>query len=197
MSVNAPENKDDRTLIGDLRIHDAAFEFFFKQHYSHLCVYCKFKYGFDIDLTKDVISTCFIRLWEVHETLPADTRLTSYLYKIIDNHCLNILKHDKVKRKHLHYVLRSGSESVSPATFDSIDLKQLRKAIDSAMDELPEQMRRIFELSRVQGLKYSEIAHQLSISVNTVETQMVRALARLRVKLSEFLTICIIIFIFS
>lgn len=60
--------------------------------------------------------------------------------------------------------------------------------IDKAVAELPEQMRRIFELSRYEGLKYNDIANHLNICVKTVETQMSRALVRLRQKLSNYLT---------
>jgi RNA polymerase sigma-70 factor (ECF subfamily) len=50
-------------------------------------------------------------------------------------------------------------------------------------------MRKIFELSRYQGLKYAQIAKELDISVKTVETQMSRALQKLREKLSGFFTL--------
>jgi RNA polymerase sigma-70 factor (ECF subfamily) len=70
---------------------------------------------------------------------------------------------------------------------DSLDLKQLRNAIDSAIAELPDQMRKIFELNRHDGLKYTEIAKHLNLSIKTVETQMSRALLKLRKKLAAFI----------
>lgn len=197
MNFSAKTNKEEGASMDDLRVNDAVFEAFFKQHYPRLCVYCKFKYNFDIELAEDVISTSFIKLWEVRHMLADDIFPTSYLYKIIDNRCLNILKHNMVKRKHVHYLLRTSPEGISQATFDSIDLKQLRTAIEVALAELPEQMRKIFELSRVEDLKYSEIAGRLNISVKTVETQISRALAKLREKLSEFMLFIFIFLIFS
>jgi RNA polymerase sigma-70 factor, ECF subfamily len=62
---------------------------------------------------------------------------------------------------------------------------------------LPEQMRRIFEMSRFEGLKYAQIAEQLNISVKTVETQISRALGKLREKLSAYLSSIIIILILT
>jgi RNA polymerase sigma-70 factor (ECF subfamily) len=70
---------------------------------------------------------------------------------------------------------------------DTLDLKQLRDAIDRAIAELPEQMRKIFELNRHDGLKYTEIATRLNLSIKTVETQMSRALLKLRQKLAAFI----------
>jgi len=54
-------------------------------------------------------------------------------------------------------------------------------------------MRKIFEMSRNEDLKYAEIADKLSISVKTVETQMSRALVKLRQKLSHYLTFYFVI----
>ena len=67
------------------------------------------------------------------------------------------------------------------------ELKELQQDINKAIAELPDQMRRIFELSRYEGLKYTAIAQKLDISVKTVETQMSRALSKLREKLSSYL----------
>jgi RNA polymerase sigma-70 factor (ECF subfamily) len=187
MSLNPTENEHDSMSYKDIRHDEAAFEAFFKQHYQKLCVYCKFKFGFDVELAEDVVNTSFTKLWESRQTLAANVSPTSYLYKIINNTSLNILKHEKVKQQHVQETLKTTSDSVVPESFDSVDLKRLRSEIDAAIAELPEQMRRIFELSRFEGLKYSEIAGRLNISVKTVETQMSRALSKLRERLSGYL----------
>ncbi|MFT3824737.1 MAG: sigma-70 family RNA polymerase sigma factor [Chitinophagaceae bacterium] len=73
--------------------------------------------------------------------------------------------------------------------------KELEERLRKALNELPEQCRTIFQLSRFEGLKYHEIANQLQISVKTVENQMGKALKVLRSKLVEFLPL-IIAFLF-
>ena len=55
------------------------------------------------------------------------------------------------------------------------------------MDELPPQRRKIFMYSRVDGLKYHEIAEKMGLSIKTIEAQMGQALKQLRVKLKEFI----------
>lgn len=197
MSFDPTMNDQDASSFNDLKFDDAAFEALFKKLFPKLCVYCKFKYGFDLDLAEDVVNTSFIKLWEARQTLTADLSPTSYLYKIINNASLNILKHEKVRQQHAQLVLKTTSEGVEQSSFDSVDLKQLRTDIDAAISELPEQMRRIFELSRFEGLKYAEIATQLDISVKTVETQMSRALAKLREKLIGYLSFYFIVLIFN
>ena len=66
-------------------------------------------------------------------------------------------------------------------------LKELETKLDQALQELPEQCRTIFQLSRFEELKYREIAERLEISPKTVENQMGKALKLLRMKLIDFL----------
>jgi RNA polymerase sigma-70 factor (ECF subfamily) len=64
---------------------------------------------------------------------------------------------------------------------------ELNAAIQAAIAGLPDRCREVFELSRVSGLKYSEIATRLGISVKTVEAQMGKALRVMREKLAPWL----------
>ncbi|MGZ3819364.1 MAG: RNA polymerase sigma-70 factor [Flavisolibacter sp.] len=197
MSLNPTQNNLEGSSSGDLQFDAAAFEDFFKKHYPPLCLYCKFKYGFDIDLAEDIVNASFARLWELRKTLASKISPRSYLYKIVDNSSLNALKHQTVKQKHAEYLSKITSEEKPQISFDSIEIKELRSAINAAISELPEQMRLIFELSRFEGLKYTEIANRLDISIKTVETQMSRALVKLREKLSGFISCFIMILIFG
>jgi len=166
---------------------DAAFEVFFKKHFKPLCAYCQYKFDFDLDLAKDIVHTGFIRLWENRQTISPELSIKAYIYKIVTNISLDMLKYDKVKRKHVKHVRESTAEATLATDYESVDFKQLEDIIEKAIEELPEQMRRIFELSRYEEMKYAEIAGQLGISIKTVETQMSRALAKLRKKLSYYM----------
>jgi RNA polymerase sigma-70 factor (ECF subfamily) len=64
---------------------------------------------------------------------------------------------------------------------------EMRAAVQRAIEGLPEKCREIFELSRTNGLKYSEIAVMLRISIKTVEAQMGKALRVLREELNPWL----------
>ncbi len=66
---------------------------------------------------------------------------------------------------------------------------ELKERIHTAMNELPEQCRTIFQMSRFEGLKYQEIADEMGLSVKTIENQMGKALKLLRIKLVELFTI--------
>ena len=191
LAPNFDHNRDDSSYRGGL--DDAAFEVFFKEHFTPLCAYCQYKFGFDLDQAKEVVHTGFIKLWENREAISPDISPKSYLYKIITNTSLDLLKHEKVRQKHEQYVLQRVSEASSREAFESAGFKQLSADVDEAVASLPEQMRRIFELSRYEGLKYAEIARVLNISVKTVETQMSRALAKLRQRLASYLTLLVLL----
>ena len=195
--VNTPENKREGTSFGDLQFDDASFEEFFKKHFLSLCAFCQFKYGLDLDMAKEVVHTGFIKLWDARQHLTRDVSPKSYLYKIITNNVLDILKHQKVRQQYVQFVLQSVPEGTDAEAFDKVDVKRLQADIDAAIAALPEQMRRIFEMSRFEGLKYTQIAGQLNISVKTVETQISRALIKLREKLSSYLSCIIIIVILT
>ncbi|MDB5248619.1 MAG: polymerase ECF-type sigma factor [Segetibacter sp.] len=176
----------DNDSGNNIKIDDQDFETFFKNNFIQLCAFCQYKYGFDLNEAKEVVHTGFIKLWETRSNLSSTVSAKSYLYKIITNNCLDILKHEKVKLRYEKMILES-STNASAAQFEQVDIREMATAIDKAVAELPEQMRKIFELSRYEGLKYIAIAQHLNISVKTVETQMSRALIKLRQKLSHYL----------
>ena len=64
---------------------------------------------------------------------------------------------------------------------------ELERRLQTAINELPEQCRTIFQMSRFEGLRYQEIGTRLGISPKTVENQMSKALRILRARLIEFL----------
>jgi RNA polymerase sigma-19 factor, ECF subfamily len=166
---------------GDIRYDDGAFEQYFKEHFTPLCAWCRFKFGFDLDVSKDIVHSAFIQLWKNRSAV---TSPQSYLHRAIVNRSLDVLKHQRIKTKYEQYALQ---QQALTRELEEFDLKKLQADIDKAVAELPGQMRRIFELSRYEGLSHRDISSQLNISVNTVETQISRALARLRSKLAEWL----------
>lgn len=176
----------DMPSISATRLSEADLELLFKQYFKPLCMYCQYRFGFDLDIAKEAVHTGFIRLWENRQNISPELSTRAYLYKIVSNTSLDMLKHNKVRQKHAKQVLQTTSAIVP---FKDPELKQLVADIDNAISELPEQMRRIFELSRYEGLKYSEISSRLNLSVKTVETQMSRALVKLRQKLSHYLAV--------
>lgn len=142
-----------------------------------------------MDDAEDVVQQTFIKLWEQRETLPIQFSIKAYLYKMVHNRSLNRLRDAQTRRRHSEISVSFGNETVPPA-----EVSDLQTRLQKALEQLPTECRRIFELSRFEELKYREIADQLNISIKTVETQMGKALRLMRVHLAEFLSLIMCLF---
>ncbi|MFZ4726991.1 MAG: sigma-70 family RNA polymerase sigma factor, partial [Paludibacter sp.] len=75
---------------------------------------------------------------------------------------------------------------------EHISTSELQQRIEKALTKLPPQCKRVFEMSRMEQLSYSEISKNLGISINTVENQVSKALKIFRIELKDFLSLCIL-----
>src|SRR6185436_2384014 len=112
-----------------------------------------------------------LELWRRRAEIEISESLRAYLLRATRNRSLNQLRHINVAR-------RAERQLVAA---------ELRSALTGAVAELPPACREVFELSRGHGLRYSEIASTLGISVKTVESQMGKALKHLRSRLASWL----------
>ena len=170
---------------------DQAFEQLFKAHYKALHAYANMILK-DLELAEELVQNLFLRFWEKRELLNVQTSIKAYLYKCIYNDSLNYLKHERVKEKYQDFA-QHAMEQLSESAAAKVEMTELKQQLSIALNELPEQCRTIFQLSRFEELKYREIAEQLGISIKTVENQMGKALRILRVKLVDFLVLVIVL----
>lgn len=177
---------NEQVLISRLsKREDAAFEEVFKANYKSLHAY-SFTITREEAAAEEIVQNVFYKLWDRAGSLSIEGSVRAYLYRAVHNESLNHLKHLKVRREHqLHIVHRMDQSAEN--TSRKIQVKELEKKIQQALNELPEQCRTVFQLSRFEELRYREIADRLNISVKTVENQMGKALKLLRLKLVEFL----------
>lgn len=168
-----------------------AFEMLFKTYYKPLCRYAN-TYLKDPDGAEEIVQGAFIGLWEKRKVITIETSLKSYLYRAVRNSCLNELKHEQVKQRHLASESLKEEAKSEPADHLAIHV-ELEEKIHAAIQTLPEQCRLIFTMSRFEELKYQEIADQLNLSVKTVENQMGKALKLMRIQLKEYLPLLAIL----
>jgi RNA polymerase sigma-70 factor, ECF subfamily len=141
----------------------------------------------DEETAEEVVQKVFCRIWEKRERLEVHTSLKAYLYGSVYHECMDWLRHRKRVEAHRRQTMRHGGQASRESASDKVELSELEKKLQQAIDELPDQCRAIFCLSRYGELGYKEIAGQLGISVKTVEAQISKALKRLRKKLADFL----------
>ena len=165
---------------------ESSFKELFDQYYRPLSIFAT-KYLNDLETSREVVQDLFVHLYENRRSLIISTSLRSYLYQSVRNRCLNYLKQKQTTRIHLEHLALSAepTEDLEARIIET----ELENRIFHIISELPDRCREIFSLSRVQGIKNSEIASQLNISIRTVETQISNALKALREKLdSDFLS---------
>jgi len=184
-------NTDSAFLIKELQKGNKnAFELVFKRYYSPLCVFVS-KYSTNDSMAEEIVSNFFYKFYQKRESIKINTSLRSYLFRSVKNSALNYIR-DKAKlvsineQENKELILRT-----TDTVHDTLMGKELEEIINSAIDSLPEQCKVVFVKSRFEGKKYREIAEELNISVNTVETQMSRALKKLRIELKDYMHVFI------
>lgn len=162
--------------------NEAVFESLFRTHYAPLATFA-LRYVSDRELAEEIVQEMFTNLWSGARDIQIKTSVKSYLFGSVRNACLNYLKHQKVKEA---YAQSQWNRMEFDAT-DYIELDELETQIAGALEKLPGRCREIFELSRLEGMRYKEIANHLKLSLKTVENQMGKALAILRDELGDYL----------
>ena len=180
--------ENDHNLIqGLVAGHEESYNTLYNEYYLVLTVFAKNYLG-DIDLAREVVQDMFVRLYESRDLLKAVDSIKAYLYKSIKNSCLNYIKSNKIHNKHKENI-RIELSRTGYDILEDIEKSELEHRIFQIVSELPEKCQQIFRMSRVDGLKNEEIAREFNISKRTVETQISKALKKLRIELAPFLTI--------
>jgi len=170
----------------------ADFEKLFKTHYSRLCSYANLFLN-DPDAAEDVVQEVFFKLWKNRDEIIISTTVKSYLFRAVRNGCMNVIDHISVREA--YKILNDEDMKHSEGNpVDETIVSELEERIREPIDLLPPERRRIFIMSRFDGLKYREIADQLNISVKTVENQMYQALRFLRDRLVDYLPLLLLVF---
>ena len=165
------------------------FEKLYKLYYPKMLAFAKNYVPADED-AENIVQDVFLSLWEKKEEIEISFTLTTYLFTLVKNRCLNFLRHKLVEEEYNSQMKEElGFKLYALESFDYSyqSEEELQKIIQCALDTLPERCREIFIKSRIEGLKYKEISDELGISINTVENQMVTALKKLRVALKDYL----------
>ena len=180
-----PPPVDDAELLARLRGGDEeAFDAIFRTWYAPL-VRLADALVRDQAVAEEVVQDVMLELWRRREQLTPDGSPQAYLFQATRNRALNHLRHLQVQRRAQPHVLdHMARESTAPVAAEA---DEMDAAVRRAIDELTPRCREVFELSRVQGLRYAEIAATLGISVKAVEAQMTRALRTLRERLAPWL----------
>lgn len=177
--------KKEKKLINRLKRGDErAFKKLYDKYASEI-------YGFSLSLVKskdhaeEIVQDVFLKIWNLKEDLDSDLSFKSFLFTIAKNLSLNILNkaaNDLDFRNELFHT----KEKFSSTTQNHLLNKEYNLIKKTAINSLSEGRKQIFLMSRERGMSYEEISNELGVSVNTVKTQMKKALKSLRFYLSKY-----------
>ena len=163
----------------------AAYEHLFTLYHKELCNYLSAITG-NPKVAEDIAQQTFIKIWDNREKLQVeDNKLKRYLFKVAYNLFIDVQRKRKKEFKLLEKLKQEAYLDLTDVD-TSLFEERLRK-VEKEIDNLPEQCKKVFILSKREGLKYREISEQLQISIKTVEVHMAKAMKRLRAQLTSLL----------
>ena len=139
-------------------------------------------------IAQEVVQLTFIKLWQNRHSLNEELTLSRQIFRIAKTTLIDLWrKEDNLKRLQNELTPKEVTESLP-----TLDSRELTLRLHQALDMLPPKRRRIFEMSRINGMSHKEIAFELSISSKTVENQISEAIKQLRQYLPLFLIVTLL-----
>jgi len=177
---------DDTDLVGRLRASDPrAFEDLVRI-YQHRVFGVALRMLGSRAEAEDIAQEVFLRVHRAIRDFRAEAKLSTWLYGIASNLCLNRLASSERKR------MRYDDDALTLAPSDAADAVamlergEIEAALRQAIAELPDERRIVVVLRDVEGLSYEEIAHALDLEPGTVRSRLHRARMDLKSKMERF-----------
>ncbi len=178
-------SKEEFQLLALLRDGDEnAFHILYNKYAKQLFYFINRSVK-DSDDSNDLLQAVFIKIWETHSCIEPEGSFSGYLYTIAKNMICNFYKKKIVIQAYKSFVTNDHAQEDN-SVFSALVYKELSEKINSEINKLPQKRKQIFIMSRRLNMSYKEIATQLNISENTVDTQIRKALQFLRNKREEF-----------
>lgn len=165
----------------DERAFEKIYDLFYSKMYATAFQYLKNK-----PLAEEVVSDVFCRIWQKRSELDRIKNFESYLFISVRNLSLNYIRdNSKISNESIDDLSHHISDNVALPD-EVMQAHELQDVLNNSVESLPKKCKAIFKMIRFDGLKYKEVASELNISVNTVDTQMRIAMKRLSQSLGGF-----------
>lgn len=151
------------------------FRKIFDSYFDLVRDYVYYRSG-DQELATDIAQEAFMRIWEKRLN-PEKNQIKALLYKIAGDLFVSSYRKQKTEQ---NFKLSLKPEVNFETPEDKISFEELNRNYEQALGQLPEKQRTVFLMSRMDGLKYAEIADTLGLSVKAVEKRMSHALTYLK-----------------
>ncbi len=165
----------DKIIIHEIKQGNRnVFKGIYDNYYSLLVSFAS-GYLHTKDISEDVVQNFFTHLWKNRSTIEVKSSLKTYFYVSIKNRCLNRLRDMNIRdERNLIYLT-----TVLEMNLDINEDEDLIAMIHEALNSLPDQMKKVFQKKYFNGLSIKQIASEMSVTENTVNTQLKRGKKKL------------------
>lgn len=137
------------------------------------------------EIAEEIVQEVFVSLWDKRETSRIE-QLSAYLYTAVKYSIIDYYK-DEQRRTNYLSVERNMLSELDYTTEHAVAAEDLSRTVAVCVQNLPEQTRLVYHMSRTEHLSVAEIAERLRLSPKTVEYHLTKALKQLRTSLKDFL----------
>lgn len=153
-------------------------ELLFRRYHQALCSHAV-RYVYSKETAEDLVSDVFCKFWKTQAYAGITSSYRLYLFRSVRNEAYNYLRLEFQKLDGIETAeVREGALSQRPDQV--LQFEEVAHKLESLVESLPPQCRKVFLLSRFEGRKYQDIATELGLSIKTVEVHMVKALSIVR-----------------
>ncbi len=132
---------------------------------------------------KDCMQDAMIRIFRSLPTFRGDSSISTWIYRIVNNTCLDSHRRKKVRRaESLEELDEAGwtAPDPSPGPQEELERQSLKSVLSRGISLLPDNIRSAVVMRDIHGFSYEEIAETLDINIGTVKSRINRGRERLR-----------------
>ncbi|MFN3852745.1 MAG: RNA polymerase sigma-70 factor [Spirosomataceae bacterium] len=176
------------------------FDMLFRKYYANLCNNA-IRFVYSKEIAEDIVAEIFTNFWQNEAYKNINTSYRAYLYKSVRYRAYNYIKAELNRTSDLESIETESNfleNEVVLKPDEILHYHELSRKLDLVIQNLPNQSKKAFQMHRLEGKKYSEVATELQITVSAVERLISRALSKIREELkSDWISIGVIILTFT
>jgi len=133
----------------------------------------------------DLVQDVFLSIWNRRDALSVTGSLTAYLQTSVRYRVIKYVEKNITRRDYLILLTEMLVSYQPPDAESQLQIKELQGVIQSAVDQMPQKMREVYQLSRQHHLSHKEIAERMGISDETVKKHIQHALQNIKTAIGQ------------
>lgn len=176
----------------DIKYKEQQFRALYERYYAPFCLYAR-RFINNSAVCEDIISDVFASLWSKAGKLDIDAASTAaYIKMCVKNSCINFLRHHAYEDDYTEAVKMSASICDTGTPDNVYTLDELYRMLFETLEKLPENYRKVFLKTFMEGKKQEDIAQEMQCSVKSVNRYKQKTLELLRHELKDYLPLLLL-----